>query len=193
MIIRLVTGDDTNTLLKILKEDLNNKLSISYDKLKNKHIEDYKRLYDRVDFSLKTSNSYEDIDTDQRIKDITTSSDDINLAKLYFDYGRYLLISCSRIGGLPANLQGIWCKDMTPPWDSKYTVNINMQMNYWPAEICNLSECHMPVFDLMEKYMKTAKLLLKQCMAVVDMCAITTQTGSLTLRRKTFGYQLPTG
>lgn len=161
MIIRLVTGDNTNTLLKILKEDLNNKLSISYDELKKRHIEDYKRLYDRVDFSLKTSNSYEDIDTDQRIKDITTSSDDINLAKLYFDYGRYLLISCSRIGGLPANLQGIWCKDMTPPWDSKYTVNINMQMNYWPAEICNLSECHMPVFDLMEKIYENGKVTAK--------------------------------
>lgn len=76
------------------------------------------------------------------------SGKDLGLALLYFDYGRYLLISCSRPGGLPATLQGLWNKDMTPPWDSKYTININTEMNYWLAESCNLSSCHMPLFDL---------------------------------------------
>lgn len=73
------------------------------------------------------------------------------LYELYFHYGRYLLISCSRPGSLPANLQGLWNKDMQPSWDSKYTININTEMNYWPAEICNLSECHQPLFDLIKK------------------------------------------
>lgn len=73
------------------------------------------------------------------------------LYELYFNYGRYLLISCSRPGSLPANLQGLWNKDMQPSWDSKYTININTEMNYWPAEICNLSECHQPLFDLIKK------------------------------------------
>lgn len=70
---------------------------------------------------------------------------------LYFHFGRYLLISSSRPGSLPANLQGLWNDSFTPPWDSKYTININTQMNYWPAEVCNLSECHYPLFDLLER------------------------------------------
>ncbi|HAA25710.1 MAG TPA: alpha-L-fucosidase, partial [Ruminiclostridium sp.] len=69
----------------------------------------------------------------------------------YFQFGRYLLISCSRPGSLPANLQGIWNQDFLPPWDSKYTININTQMNYWPAENCNLAECHKPLFDHIER------------------------------------------
>lgn len=75
-------------------------------------------------------------------------SPDLGLAPLYFDFGRYLLIACSRPGGLPATLQGLWNKDMTPPWGGKFTVNINTEMNYWLAESCNLSQCHMPLFDL---------------------------------------------
>lgn len=73
---------------------------------------------------------------------------DLGLAPLYFDFGRYLLIACSRPGGLPATLQGLWNKDFTPPWGGKFTININTEMNYWLAENCNLSQCHMPLFDL---------------------------------------------
>ncbi|UUZ94232.1 hypothetical protein LJK87_06385 [Paenibacillus sp. P25] len=78
-------------------------------------------------------------------------ADDPGLIALYFQFGRYLLIASSRPGSLPANLQGIWNDEMLPPWDSKFTININTQMNYWHAESCNLSECHSPLFDLIER------------------------------------------
>jgi len=89
------------------------------------------------------------VPTDERLKNVKNGEIDLGLYELYFRYGRYLLISCSRPGTLPANLQGIWCNDFLAPWDSKYTININTQMNYWLAEICNLSECHKPLFEHM--------------------------------------------
>jgi alpha-L-fucosidase 2 len=76
---------------------------------------------------------------------------DPDLAALIFQFGRYLLISSSRPGTQPANLQGLWNKDQNPMWDSKYTTNINTEMNYWPAEVANLSECHEPLFDLIDR------------------------------------------
>lgn len=122
----------------------------SYEELYIRHTEDYRSLYGRVEFELKGAEAFDRIPTDERIRSAMDGKADVGLSKLYFDYGRYLLISCSREGGLPATLQGLWNKDMTPPWDSKYTININTEMNYWPAESCNLSECHMPLFDLIE-------------------------------------------
>ena len=86
--------------------------------------------------------------TDERLQRIISGGTDEGLAKLLFDYGRYLLIGCSRPGDLPATLQGIWNKDFMAPWDSKYTININTEMNYWPAEVCALPECHTALFDL---------------------------------------------
>jgi len=84
------------------------------------------------------------------------STDDLELTSLLFHYGRYLLIASSRPGSLPANLQGIWNDQFLPLWDSKYTININAQMNYWPAETCNLTECHEPLFDLIERMREPA-------------------------------------
>ncbi len=123
----------------------------AYDKLQRKHTEDYVSLYKRVQFDLGDLSEYDAVPTDERILAAGRAPADVGLSKLYFDYGRYLLISCSREGGLPATLQGLWNQDMTPPWDSKYTININTEMNYWPAEICNLPECHMPLFELISK------------------------------------------
>jgi alpha-L-fucosidase 2 len=88
--------------------------------------------------------------TDARLEAVKKGGDDPALAELYFQYGRFLLVSCSRPGGQPANLQGIWNKDLVPAWGSKWTVNINTEMNYWPAEVCNLAECHEPLFDLLD-------------------------------------------
>lgn len=122
----------------------------SFEELLARHTLDYKALYDRVDFSLGDLSAYDAIPTDVRMQRATEGETDIGLSKLYFDFGRYLLISCSREGTLPATLQGIWNKDMLPPWDSKYTININTQMNYWLAENCNLSECHKPLFELIK-------------------------------------------
>ncbi len=150
-----------------LEKDLRKVLSTasekSYDQLKQNHIKDYKALYSRVEFNLDGIEKYESLTTAERMKNAEKGQVDKGMAKLYFDYGRYLLIACSREGSLPANLQGIWNKDMTPPWDSKYTININAQMNYWPAEICNLSECHRPLFDFIKRMVpngqKTAKVM----------------------------------
>ena len=101
--------------------------------------------------------------TDELLKSAKEGRVKDELFKLYFDFGRYLLISCSREGGLPATLQGLWNKDMLPPWDCKYTININTEMNYWLAENCNLSECHEPLFSLIKKMLpngqRTAKTM----------------------------------
>ncbi|ARN55813.1 glycosyl hydrolase family 95 catalytic domain-containing protein [Sedimentisphaera salicampi] len=117
--------------------------------LKKKHISEYRRLYSRVSLNLpETSSSPKP--TGERLKAIKQGKSDPSFSALYFNFGRYLLISSSRPGCMPANLQGIWNKHIAAPWNSDYHVNINMQMNYWPAEVCNLSECHKPFFDFIE-------------------------------------------
>lgn len=126
----------------------------TYAELLKRHIQDYRSLFQRVDFDLGDLSAFDAIPTDERIKKAAEGSVDVGLSKLYFDFGRYLLIACSREGTLPATLQGIWNPDMLPPWESKYTININTEMNYWPAESCNLSECHMPLFEQIKKMVK---------------------------------------
>ncbi|NLW12047.1 MAG: glycoside hydrolase family 95 protein, partial [Clostridiaceae bacterium] len=125
--------------------------SYSWEELKARHINSHRHLYDRVKFELQDTEQFDNIPTNVRLARSAEGDVDIGISKLYFDYGRYLLISSSREGSLPANLQGIWNKDMMPAWDSKYTININTEMNYWPAEICNLSECHLPLFEHLKK------------------------------------------
>lgn len=119
-----------------------------YETLKRRHIADYQALYKRVSIDL-GPNKNRDMDTDKRLE-AYRSVNDPHLAALLFQYGRYLLIASSRPGSQPANLQGLWNEKMDPPWDSKYTTNINAEMNYWPAELTNLSECHEPLFGLIE-------------------------------------------
>ena len=135
---------------------INNRIKrIEHEKisvLMERHIADYRLLYNRVDLELDEKESFESIPTDERLSEFGKNHNtDIGLCELYFDFGRYLLISCSRKGTLPATLQGLWNEHMSPPWDSKYTININTQMNYWPAEVTNLSECHEPLFELIKK------------------------------------------
>lgn len=119
----------------------------SFAAMRDDHIADHRTLFDRVTLDLGQSPN---LPTDQRIERIAAGEDDPALAALLFDYGRYLLIASSRPGGLPATLQGIWNDLPWPPWGSKWTININTQMNYWPAETCALPECHRPLFDLLE-------------------------------------------
>lgn len=126
-----------------------------YDELIYRHILDYQEYFNRVSLTLNdNSNGASELPTDERLErlkngDINTK--DNTLYTLYFNFGRYLMISASREGTLPMNLQGIWNKDMWPAWGCRFTININTEMNYWCAENCNLSECHMPLFDLIEK------------------------------------------
>jgi len=121
-----------------------------FEDVKLRHIVDYRSLYARMTIGLGNSESSQ-LPTDERLKRVQSGEEDAALAALYFQYGRYLLISCSRPGTQAANLQGIWNKDVQPPWRSNYTVNINTEMNYWLAEAGNLSECHEPLFELLEE------------------------------------------
>jgi alpha-L-fucosidase 2 len=129
--------------------------------LKRDHIREHQRLFRRMDLDLGTSDAVR-LPTDERIKKFGSHSDP-QLAALYFQYARYLLICSSRPGTQPANLQGIWNDKMLPPWGSKYTININTEMNYWPADPANLGECIEPltamVLDLMETGQRTARAI----------------------------------
>ena len=120
----------------------------AYGQLRSAHLADHQRLFRRVEFRLAGSET--GLPTDERLKRVEQGATDLALEALYFQFGRYLLIASSRPGTMPANLQGIWNDQLHPPWDSKYTININTEMNYWPAEVCNLSELHEPLFDLIE-------------------------------------------
>ncbi|MHC4112766.1 MAG: glycoside hydrolase family 95 protein [Planctomycetota bacterium] len=132
----------------------------SYDTLRKVHVADHRRLFRRVELDLGTTDAA-NRPTDERIKTFGKSNDP-ELAALYFQFGRYLLICSSRPGSQPANLQGIWNDKIRPPWESKWTTNINTEMNYWPVEMCNLSECHEPLFDMLDDLVisgrKTAKV-----------------------------------
>jgi alpha-L-fucosidase 2 len=121
----------------------------SFAELKAEHIQDYQTFFNRVsaDFG-KSSEAQTSLPTDQRKLEAFKIVDP-GLEALLFQYGRYLMISCSRPGGLPANLQGLWNDINTPPWHSDYHANINIQMNYWPVEVANLGECHTLLFDLL--------------------------------------------
>ncbi len=122
----------------------------NYSTLKNRHIEDYRNLFDRVSLALVSDKEQRSLPTDERIMRFAEKPDP-DLAALLFQYGRYLMISGSRPGGQPLNLQGMWNIEIVPPWNSGYTQNINAQMNYWPAEVTNLSECHEPLFRLIKE------------------------------------------
>jgi alpha-L-fucosidase 2 len=133
----------------------------TYKSLRAAHVAEHQRLFDRVQLDLGVTDAVK-LPTDERIKAVE-QGDDPQLAALYFQFGRYLLISSSRPGGQPANLQGLWNESMDPPWGSKYTININTEMNYWPAEPCNLSECVEPlaamVHDLTDTGARTARVM----------------------------------
>ena len=118
-----------------------------FAQLRSDHIKEYQKLYRRVSFKL---GSEPDLATDERLKAVQAGATDTALEALYFQFGRYLLISSSRPGTMAATLQGIWNDQLEPSWDSKFTININTEMNYWPAEPANLSELHEPLFDLIE-------------------------------------------
>lgn len=118
----------------------------TFQQIRNAHVADYKALFDRVSFQLDGEDPASRLPTDQRRKAFTAASDPA-FATLLFQFGRYLLISCSRPGCQAANLQGLWNVDRIPPWAGAYTVNINIQMNYWGAETANLAECHEPLID----------------------------------------------
>ena len=142
--------------------NLENAFKKSYEQLKSAHLADYQKLFSRVAFNLDSSADALKLPTDERLLRFSNGKTDNQLLALYYQYGRYLLISSSRDQRMPANLQGLWNDLVTPPWGSNYTVNINTEMNYWLAENTNLAECHAPLFsfieDLSKNGAKTAKV-----------------------------------
>ncbi|MDB5229474.1 MAG: Alpha-L-fucosidase [Chitinophagaceae bacterium] len=145
------------------KTNLQNAMKQSFTSLKANHIADYQNLFNRVSFSLGNSTlptANHQLPTDLLLRQFN-SSPDPQLQVLYYQYGRYLMIAASRPGSRPTNLQGMWNDQVQPPWGSNYTTNINTEMNYWPAENTNLSECHLPLFSFMKELSvngaKTAK------------------------------------
>jgi len=143
--------DITADPARICAEELSKASKRNFTNVLAEHLADYQNLFGRVSLDL-GSTAAADLPTDERLKRVRTSGleTDPALAALYFQYGRYLLIASSRPGSQPANLQGVWNEALNPPWESKWTLNINAEMNYWPAELCNLSECTGPLFDLID-------------------------------------------
>ncbi len=142
---------------EIALKQLNHAAKSSYEELKQKHIEDYQSFFNRVNFDLGETTT-PDLPTDERLKRYAKGLEDKNLEILYFQFGRYLLISSSRTPNVPANLQGIWNPHLRPPWSSNYTMNINVEENYWLAEIANLTEMHQPLLGFIEGLAETGKI-----------------------------------
>ena len=157
-----ITGADSVTLTIVAETEIREKdlaaacardlaaASRSYDALRSEHIADHRHFFRRVHLELPVDASLRALPTDARLARVQKGEVDNDLFALYFQYGRYLLIASSRPGSMAANLQGKWNDSLTPAWGSKYTININTEMNYWPAETCNLSELTGPLFDLID-------------------------------------------
>lgn len=146
-----ITGNDTLRS----KKALNDAMTLDFAAIKTAHVAKYKEQYDRVKLDL-GSDAFANMTTDKRVETFKTH-DDLHLVETYFQFGRYLLICTSQPGTQPPTLQGIWNDKMLPSWDSKYTCNINLEMNYWPAEVTNLSELNDPLFNLIKDVSETGR------------------------------------
>ena len=163
--VQLLTGDFGRACEGALKN-----AGKDFTQLRQRSIAAYQKLFDRVVLDLGPGLS---MPTDERLQALsqTNSTPDPALAALYFQYGRYLMISSSRPGSLPANLQGLWNDQMRAPWNSDYHININLQMNYWPAEVANLSECHQPFFDYVERLVPAGRRTAHEVFGCRGFCA----------------------
>jgi alpha-L-fucosidase 2 len=146
-----ISGNENERVSTIL----NSAFAKSFSQIQKAHVVVYQKYFNRVKLNLGTTAAAK-LPTDERLKNFR-STNDPHFAVLYFQYGRYLLISSSQPGGQPANLQGIWNRSMKPAWDSKYTININAEMNYWPAEKTNLAELHEPFLQMVKELAQTGK------------------------------------
>ena len=172
--------------------DLDAMRGFAFDRLLERHLSDFVPLFDRVRFEL--SGEYDDIPTDERLRRFLDTQDDAILYEQIFHYGRYLMCSSSRPGTIAANLQGIWNHHLRAPWSSNFTVNINTEMNYWPAEICAMGDMHEPLFDLVDALRVTGRETARQHYGVsgavshhnVDIWALSNPVGNS--GRGTAGY-----
>lgn len=143
--------------LKLSQQQLAAAASKTYEQLRNDHTTEHRRLYSRVKLDLKGDAAKRQQPTDQRLAAVKKGETDLSLIQLYFNFGRYLMISSSRPGGQATNLQGLWADGFKPPWNADYHININIQMNYWMVQPTNLAECHEPFFDFIETLVPTGQ------------------------------------
>lgn len=148
-----------NELIEVAKP-VDQMVSKTYASIKANHVNDFSNFYNRVRLTLGQQEKRK-IPTDERLRAFALGAGDHDLITLYFQYGRYLMISGSRTPDVPMNLQGIWNEQVRPPWSSNYTININTEMNYWPAESANLSELHSPLFGFIKNLSGTGKVSSK--------------------------------
>ena len=144
------------------KKELAKIKNIDINKLEKHHVLDHQSLFNRVRLDLNADNNLESLTTDQRLERVKNGTVDNGLSQLLFDYGRYLLIGSSRKGTLPANLQGLWNKHIKAPWNADYHLNINLQMNYWPANPTGLQELNYPFFDYVDRLIENGKITAKK-------------------------------
>ena len=148
--------------LNVCNQILEKACQQSYDALLARHTEDHTSVFNRVSLDLGET-AQASLPTNRRLEAVKAGAEDPDLIALYFQYGRYLLMNSSRTPGvLPANLQGIWNKEYNAPWGSDFHTNINLQMNYWPAEVCNLSETALPLISFMEKLQEPGSVTAKE-------------------------------
>lgn len=153
------------------EKKLNSVRKKEYFSLKKAHIEDYQQYFQRMNLSLSSDGKYDHLPISKRLDIVRQGEVDHGLFELYFHFGRYLLISSSREGSMPANLQGIWSKDFNPFWGSKFTININIQMNYWMAEKTGLTELHMPLMAMQKKMLTNGREVAREMYGARGMCA----------------------
>ncbi len=151
-------GDDPH---KVCERQAKAAVGKSYRAILKDHVKDYKEYFDRVELDLGETDAV-NLPTDKRIEAVSEGAEDPQLVTQYFQFARYLLISSSRPGDMPAHLQGIWADGLVPPWNCDYHININIQMNYWPAEVCNLSELHSPFFDLIDQVRERGRITARE-------------------------------
>jgi len=140
----------------ITQQNIEKAVGKTFEELKEAHKNEYRNYFQRVSLNLATEKT-DTIATDERIVRFKETGSDLHLTELIFQYGRYLLISSSRPGTLPANLQGIWANKIQTPWNGDYHTDVNIEMNYWPTEVTNLSEIHLPLVDLIESFVEPGK------------------------------------
>ncbi len=150
--------DDLEDRCAAILDDVTDK---EFGQIRAAHLEAHRELFRRVDLDLQGWEAAK-LPTSERLDRVRDGDDDPALVALYFQYGRYLLISCSRPGCLPSNLQGLWNEHLEAPWNSDYHLNINTQMHYWPAEVTGLSECHLPFFDFTERLVPSGRETAQQ-------------------------------
>ena len=159
-------GRHTPNPIQATAADIAKAQNKSYKQLRSAHIAEYKSYFDRASITLSDNNAESQktaaLPTDQRITALAGGASDPALAALYFNFGRCLLISSSRPGDMPANLQGIWAQGIQTPWNCDYHIDINVQMNYWPAEVTGLGDCHTPLFKLIESLQKPGAKTAKE-------------------------------